>query len=198
MSIHYYRGERVYFRPLEAEDEPLLRRWYNDPDNWRTLGRFLPMNEEAEKAYLEGMYINREKVVLGIATFQDDRLIGVCGLHGLGTASRCAIYGIIVGEPAFQGRGFGSEATRLMVRYGFEELNLNRIELGVMAGNERARRAYERAGFIEEGRRRQAHFRGGRYHDEIAYAVLREDWPSDAPSQEVDYKNRPEVEANVC
>ena len=82
----------------------------------------------------------------------------------------------IVGDREHQSRGFGSEATRLAARLGFDEFNLNRIELSVFANNERAIRAYEGAGFTLEGRFREVYFRGGRYVDVLRYAILRSEW----------------------
>lgn len=176
MCIRYYDGERIYLRPLELTDEPLLRRWVNDPDNWKTLGRYLPVNEPQEREFIEGLYKPGECIALGIVVRQDDRLIGITGLHRVNAANRAASLGLLIGDPAFQSRGFGTEATRLMVRYGFAELNLNRIALTVYASNQRAIRAYRRAGFVEEGRLRQAFYRNGRYHDELCFAMLRSGW----------------------
>ena len=82
---------------------------------------------------------------------------------------------ILIG-PAGQGRGLGSEATRLIVGYGIEELGLHRIELGVFSFNPRARRAYEKAGFVVEGVRREALLWEGERYDDIVMAVLAPDW----------------------
>ncbi|HUU82615.1 MAG TPA: GNAT family protein [Phycisphaerae bacterium] len=176
MCIRYYQGERLYLRPVELADEPLLRRWVNDPANWKTLGRFLPVSEQREREFIEGLYKSAEDLVLGIVARQEDRLIGVGGLSRIHAANRSATFGILIGDPGSQSRGFGTEATRLMLRYGFGELNLNRIALTVFADHQRAIRAYRRAGFVEEGRLRQACYRNGRYHDELCFAILRSEW----------------------
>jgi RimJ/RimL family protein N-acetyltransferase len=82
--------------------------------------------------------------------------------------------------PEFQNRGVGTDTTRVMLRYGFTELNLRRIQLLAFGYNERAIAAYRKAGFREEGRRREATFRGGRYHDEVIMGVLRREWTEPA------------------
>jgi RimJ/RimL family protein N-acetyltransferase len=82
----------------------------------------------------------------------------------------------MIGEVSRQNRGYGTEAVRLLVRYGFEILNLNRIGLSVFANNLRAIRTYQKAGFVHEGCLRQARFHGGRYEDEYRFAILREEW----------------------
>lgn len=184
MCIKYYEGQRIYLRPLELGDEPPLRRWINDPANWKTLNRFLPVNEQREREFIEGLYKSSEKIALGIVVRQDDRLIGVTGFARVNTVNRSGTFGLLIGDRGYQSRGFGTEATRLTVRYGFEELNLNRIALSVYATNERAIRAYRRAGFIQEGCLRQAFYRNGRYHDELCFAILRSEWERQATQED--------------
>jgi RimJ/RimL family protein N-acetyltransferase len=87
---------------------------------------------------------------------------------------RRATFSILIGDQAFWGRGYGTEATRLMVAYGFKRLNLHRIELGVLEANEYAVRAYLKVGFVEEGRARQYAFVNGRYFDSIWMGLLAE------------------------
>jgi RimJ/RimL family protein N-acetyltransferase len=176
MDIVYYEGERIYFRPLELEDEPTLRRWINHPQVWATLARCLPMNGVREREWIEKLYKDQDQIVVGIAAKAGDRLIGSCGLHNVDLVSRAAIFGIMIGDLEYQNSGFGTEATALMLRLGFEQLNLNRIALDVLATNARGIKVYERCGFVLEGRQRQRWFRAGRYVDSLHYAVLREDW----------------------
>lgn len=187
MSVRFYDGEHIYFRPLELSDEPVLRRWFNDPDNWRTLERSYPINELREREYIEKLYKSPEDVSVGIVIREQDRLVGCAGLHGMSIANRAATFGIVIGDREFQSHGFGTEATRLLLRLGFEEYNLNRIQLTVFADNARAVRVYERAGFTLEGRARQAYFRGGRFVDVLQYAILRSEWkPPGATADDAD------------
>jgi RimJ/RimL family protein N-acetyltransferase len=105
-----------------------------------------------------------------------DRLIGTTGLNQIDWRARRAVFGICVGDVDFQSRGYGIEAVRLVLRYGFEELNLNRIALSVFSHNLRAIRCYQKAGFVHEGCLREAWFQGGRYLDEYKFAILRDEW----------------------
>ena len=89
---------------------------------------------------------------------------------------RKAEFGINLGDVAYQNKGFGTEAARLAIRFGFEELNLNRIGLSVFANNTRAIRCYQKAGFVQEGCLRQAFYRSGQFHDEYRFAILRDEW----------------------
>lgn len=83
---------------------------------------------------------------------------------------------IEIGEKECWGRGYGTDALRTLVRFGFEEMNLNRIALDVYDFNERAIASYLKCGFIEEGRRRQDIYKGGRHIDVVMMALLRDDW----------------------
>lgn len=174
--VVYYEGQRIYFRPLELEDEPLLRRWINNPANWRTLLHRPPLNAAREREWIESQGKSHSDYVFGIVVKQGDRPIGTTGLHRIDAVNRSASLGICIGESSFQGRGFGREAVRLALKYGFEELNLNRIELSVFADNWRAIRTYQKVGFVQEGCLRQAHYRNGRYQDEYRFAMLRTEW----------------------
>ncbi len=182
--VVYYEGSRIYFRPLELEDEPHLRRWINDPRVWRTLGHYLPKNAQAERAWIESLYKSETDVVFGVALKENDALVGTTGLHRVNPVSRSAVFGICIGDVSQHNMGFGTEATRLCVQYGFEVLNLNRIELEVLANNFRGIRTYQKAGFQPEGCRRQAMYRNGRYEDVYVFAILRAEY--DASMREPD------------
>ena len=174
--IIYYEGDRIYFRPLEPEDMPLLERWINDPRTWATLGFRLPINSVREREWIDSYAKDPQHVVFGIAVRDGDRLIGTCGLHGMQLPDRKATFGLFIGELDARGNGYGSEAVKLAVRYAFDALNLNRVQLDVFAHNTAGIRAYEKAGFVLEGRRRQAGWRDGTFHDVLHYAVLRAEW----------------------
>ena len=178
--VVYYEGKRIYFRPVELADEALLRRWVNDPRVWRGLMLRQPTNANRERAWIESLGTSTTDYVFGIVVRAEDRLIGTVGLRQLDLAHRKATMGIMIGEPAYHNKGFGTEAVQLILRFGFEELNLNRIALSVFSNNLRAIRCYQKAGFVHEGCLRQAFYRNGQYHDEYRFAVLRDEWPGNA------------------
>ena len=86
--------------------------------------------------------------------------------------NRHAELGVVIGEKAYWGQGYGSDAICTLLRFGFEEMNLHRIYLRVYEDNARGIRAYEKCGFCQEGRLREANFRQGRYHDELVMGIL--------------------------
>jgi len=103
-------------------------------------------------------------------------LIGNCGLFGIDWRVRQAEFGIFIGAKNYWNQGYGTEALKLMIEQGFNNLNLNRIALSVYENNPRAIRSYEKAGLTIEGRQRQAHYDEGQFFDMILMSILRSDW----------------------
>jgi len=169
-------GEQTYLRPIERGDAPLFVAWLNDPEVTQFLKVHLPFNLLYEESFIDKLYQDPDNVVLGIVEKVTDRLIGSTGLQRIDRRNRHANFGIVIGAKEVWGKGHGTEATRLMVRYAFATLNLNRVWLHVYAFNERGIRTYEQVGFKREGVLRQEVFRDGRYWDAITMAVLRDEW----------------------
>lgn len=111
-----------------------------------------------------------------IRTLEDERLIGFIGLGGISWTHGDAWVGIGIGDQQYWGKGYGSEAMRLILGYAFTELNLHRVSLGVFSYNNRAIRAYENCGFRKEGIIRQSFRREGQRWDEITMGILRSEW----------------------
>lgn len=173
-----FEGELVRLAPLRREDIPTYARWFRDYEVQRFLmpGVLIPITDEAETAWYDRASKDEANYHFAVRTLSDDRLLGNCGLFGLEEKNRVATFGIVIGEKDCWGQGYGSDATRLILGFGFLELNLNRIQLEVYHYNHRAIRAYEKVGFVHEGTRRQALYREGSYHDVHVMAILRADW----------------------
>lgn len=173
-------GEGIRLRAIEKSDIPRFVRWLNDPEVTQYLLLSSPLSLAMEEKWFENQLSipPASGQVLAIEVLEgDDWLhIGNTGLHNVDAVSRCAEFGIFIGEKACWNRGFGTSATRLALKHGFENLNLNRIYLHVYENNARAIRAYETAGFVREGVLRQGVFKNGRYLDLIVMATLRSEW----------------------
>jgi len=169
-------GEQVYLRPIELEDRGHLVQWLNHPEIQRLTLRARPLNLDDETDYIQGLRQSQTDIALLIAARTDDTPLGCTGLHQIDWRSRHAAFGITVGPAQHWGKGYGTEATRLMVQYAFDTLNLNRVWLHVLEYNERGIRCYEKVGFKKEGLLRQEHFRDGRYWDTHLLAILRDEW----------------------
>jgi RimJ/RimL family protein N-acetyltransferase len=172
-----FEGQLVRLAPLERGSLPDFTRWLRDYDVQRFLGMLpVPMTDDAEAAWFEEAVKHEGTYTFSIRVLADDRLIGNCGLFGFDWKNRFAEFGILIGEKDAWGHGYGTDAARLILRFGFDELNLNRIWLRVYDFNPRAVRAYEKAGYVHEGTYRQALYREGAYHDIHVMSMLRDEW----------------------
>lgn len=166
-------GERVRLRALRDSDLPTLARWETDPGRMATLSNWVvPPSEAAAKERIAAWCANdKDDVGFAIETLDEPTLIGNLGLFGARTKDRCATVGIALGREHV-GRGYGTDAMRVIVDYGFREMGLHRIQLTVAPYNPAGVRAYEKAGFVQEGRRRDAVWHDGRWYDEIMMSIL--------------------------
>lgn len=176
-------GERVVLRPLARADAPRLVALLADPAVRANLRLAGPVTLAQEEEFIDAVARASDQVVCGVAARDGGRLLGVTGLHHLDDPARQAEFGIFLGGPEEWGKGYGGEATALLVGHGFEVLGLNRIWLHVYADNARGLRAYARVGFRREGVLRQAARRGDRYLDVVAMGILREEWAAGRPSR---------------
>ena len=104
------------------------------------------------------------------------RVIGNSSFFDFDWVARSAEVGIMLGDKTIWNQGYGTEVMTLLLRHGFETLNLNRVFLRVYSENKRAIRTYEKAGFVHEGRMRQAVYKRGTYNDVLFMSVLRDEW----------------------
>jgi len=176
MNNPFRVGTTLYLRPLERSDASTIAPWFNDPEVGRTIAMYRPVSVDAEHEFLADVYKSEYDLVLGIVPKQSDTLIGVTGLHRIDFKNRHASFGINIGRKDEWGKGYGTEATSLMVQYAFEILNLNRVWLLVYENNARGRRAYEKVGFQQEGVLRQERYHDGRYWNAFLMGILREEW----------------------
>jgi len=171
-------GDKIYLRPLERSDAPILQPWFNDPEVTEQLAIRRPVSLDFEDEFLSRLANDEHRVVLGVCAKNGDALIGTVGLEEIDFINRAAQFGICIGVKTEWNRGCGTEATRLMVDYAFGRLNLNRVCLNVYATNARGLRVYEKVGFKKEGVLRQARWQSTAFVDTIVMGVLREEWRS--------------------
>jgi RimJ/RimL family protein N-acetyltransferase len=177
MSIVY--GKRVRLRGAERSDLEKFVAWINDPEVTAGLTLFLPMSSVDEDKWFDSVMQRSQEekpLVIDMKDGTDWRLIGNSSFFGFDWVARSAEVGIMIGEKTIWNQGYGSEVMTLLLRHGFRTLNLNRIYLRVYSENKRAIRAYEKVGFVHEGRMRQAVFKNGSYSDILYMSVLREEW----------------------
>ena len=179
------RSEHIFLRPAERDDVPLFMEWLADAAMSESLGTRAPWSRVAEEAWFDELQATQSKTTWHFVICLRDgaRPIGFCGLHAIDHVNGSAELGIGIGEPSEWDKGYGSEAMRVLLDFGFGELRLHRVSLLVFDSNARAIHVYERVGFRHEGTKREAYFRHGRYHDMLAMAILRSDWEAQERSR---------------
>jgi RimJ/RimL family protein N-acetyltransferase len=172
-------GKRLRLRAIERADVANFYEWVNDPEVTFGLSLYLPMSSLDEERWFEtiGQRDPHERpMAIDVRDGETWRLIGNCVVFGIDWINRCAEVAIMIGDRSAWDKGYGTEAMMLLAKHCFETLNLQRVFLRVYADNLRAQRAYQKAGFVEEGRLRQAVFKRGAYQDAILMSVLRTEW----------------------
>jgi RimJ/RimL family protein N-acetyltransferase len=168
------KGRRVVLRPIEPEHLAVYVRWFTDVEVLEYLGHFRPMNQAQEQAWYERQ--NQDPDSINFAVELDGRHIGGTGLHLHDHKNQSAEVGLFIGEKDLWNQGLGQDILATIVDYGFANLNLHRIYLRVFAENARAIHAYEKVGFVHEGRFREAEWRHGRWHDTVFMSILSQEW----------------------
>lgn len=170
-------GRLVTLRPMTAADGPAVFAAFGDPEVDRLTGTQGSFTREQVEAHYARVADADDRVDYAIvANDEPERLRGEAVLNGIDRENRSASFRIALFDSADFGRGYGSEATRLIVAHGFEALGLHRIELEVYDFNPRAERVYRKAGFRREGVRRDVLLWEGAYRSAIQMSILRPEY----------------------
>ncbi len=170
-------GKLTNLRPLDIEDLERVYKWINDREVTRYLAARYPLSRKDEVKWLEDAPPNSftEGVRLAIET-KDGVHIGNMDLTQVRPEDRKAQMGVMIGEQDYWGSGYGTDAIITLLKFGFHDMNLNRIWLHAFEFNDRAYACYLKCGFQEEGRLRQHYYTEGRYWDSIVMAILRNEF----------------------
>jgi RimJ/RimL family protein N-acetyltransferase len=173
-----FRGKLVRLTAPRVEDAEAFARWSEDASYLRSLdtdyAKPVSAKEFAER--LASDHADPNTVFFPLRTVEDDRLIGFVVLHTIEWNNKAALLAVGIGESAYRGRGYGTDALQLILHYAFYELNMFRVGLDVIANNARAIRAYEKVGFRREGALRSAVLRDGQRYDLVLMGILRDEW----------------------
>jgi RimJ/RimL family protein N-acetyltransferase len=179
MDDSLFDGELVRLAAPDPErDAEVESQWTHDPEYLRLLEAdpVRPLSPGQIKKRYEKAEKEKNQFIFAIRTRADDRLVGFVKLFGIEWNNATGMLTMGIGLPEDRGRGYGSDALRLILRYAFGELNLHRLGVNTFEYNAGAVRFLERAGFVIEVRRRQAIHRDGRRWDALILGLLREDW----------------------
>jgi RimJ/RimL family protein N-acetyltransferase len=175
---HIAESGRVFLRPLEPADAERYHRWRTDAEVASLAGFPAPPSLAQVQRRLADATDKQgqDRYSFLICLLENERPIGEVSLFELDLQHGSAEVGIFIGEKAEWGKGYGTDAVTAIVDFGFGALRLERIWLNVWTENERARRAYEKAGFVHEGTMRHDRYEGGRFTDGHIMSVLRGEW----------------------
>jgi RimJ/RimL family protein N-acetyltransferase len=173
-------GDTVTLGPISRDLVPLMTRWMNDLGAQQRLGFAMPgpFTIEAEEQWYDGVARSNEQVTFLIRERATGAPIGTTGLHGINQRNRSATFGIMIGDPSARGKGYGTEATSLILDFAFSVADLHSIDLTVAEFNLAGQRAYARAGFKECGRFRERIWMFGKWWDEVHMDCLASEFAS--------------------
>jgi len=164
-------GERLYLSPINKDDYEVYTKWLNDPEVGENLGNYsMLLTLDEERKWLEEFSSKNHNY--GMVLHDGDQLIGNIGFVEIDNISRTGIVGLFIGDKEHRNKGYGTEAIKLFLSYGFKTLNLHNIMLHVFSRNERGIACYKKVGFKEIGRRRESKFINGEYYDTVYMDIL--------------------------
>jgi RimJ/RimL family protein N-acetyltransferase len=179
-EINMLKGKLVLLRPVQKSDITYFLKWFNDPEVIQYLEMYLPMTEMSEQKFIEELGTSLATTVaffvIEAINGEQNKPIGSIALGRINAKDHSATFGLAIGDKQYWSRGYGNEAANLIIRYGFEQLNLHRISSSAWSFNERSIRLHLKLGFREEGRRLEAVYKNGAYHHEVMFGLLRQDW----------------------
>ena len=171
------RGKFVTLRAIEEVDLEILHSWANEPDIWYQLGGWhFPLNRNEQRIWFNGLSSNSLNQRFAIET-SDDGLIGIANLVDIDWKNNHAFHGMMIGNKDIRGKGYGVDTIMAMMRYAFEELDLNRLDGSMIEYNEASLNVYlKKCGWKIEGHQREWYFRKNRYWDRINVGVTKNNY----------------------
>lgn len=174
------KGSKIILTAFRDDDLKVLETWYNDISflrNYDMISSF-PMSLYELKPMLEDTKKSTDKFIFAVRNNSSGELVGVTGFENILWNNGTATIYIGIGSTSNRGLGIGKEALNLTIEFGFEELNLHRIQLTVLSYNVPAIKLYEKIGFKKEGTYREFIHRDNKRYDMYLYGILRNEWES--------------------
>ena len=169
-------GQRVYLRILEQSDLPTTQKWISDPEFSKIIGYLPTKSLKQQEQWYDTNLNDNSRYIFAICLRDNHEHIGNVALGRIDYVSRNAMYSIFIYEKDYRSKGYGSEATRLILDFGFKQLNLHKIYLQVSQDNDSAIRMYESLGFVWEGTQREHFYSDGKYVDKYVYSILKREY----------------------
>jgi len=165
-------GQRVCLGPMLNSDAGIIFNWHNTTEVMHLDGLYRPVSQGNFDEWFGSIGRDPSRVVFSIRKQGDLSLIGYVQITNIHPVFRSAEMGIMIGDPENRGKGYGQEALRLCIEFGWRELNLNRLALMIVGDNGVAQAAYRKAGFQVEGVLKRAVFINGKFRDTTVMGLL--------------------------
>jgi len=171
-------GDNIRLTAIKESDFPLIEEWFNNTGFLRYYDMLpaMPKSRKKLEEMIKGYEDSEERCIYAIRVNETGKIIGVAGFDDIIWSNGVATVFIGIGDDDFLGRGFGKEALKLLLDFGFNELNFYRIQLNVISYNITAISLYESLGFQREGTYREFIYRDGKRYDMYLYGLLRGEW----------------------
>ena len=167
-------GSRLYLSPVNVDDAPMYAKWLNDKVVSENIGLDIKMATlESVRKWLNK---NQNNYNFAIVLKENDELIGGCGFKEIDMVHRNGELEIFIGNEENRGQGYGKESIKLLLEYGFNNLNLNNIMFKVYSFNTKAIKVCESLGFKKLGTRHKSHYFKGKFYDEVLMEILKEEY----------------------
>lgn len=168
---------RVYLRALEPEDYLITYEWRKDEEIQNLVGghKYF-VSKEKERQWVLNTITDNSRMVLGICLKENNKLIGTVNIQDIDWINRSARVPILIGDKRYWGSGYASEARILALKFAFEERGMHRVGAVILEHNIASIKQHERLGFVREGVLRDSVYKGGKFHNQIYFGLLKEDF----------------------
>ena len=174
MSIE---GKKIYLRAMELEDMDSYREMINDSSIARNvLGWSFPVSKQEQLKWYEKAVMDKKNLRFTIVLKESNEVVGMVTLSEIDWQNRRASHGIKLSSNCPKRQGIATDAVMTLMKYAFEEMNLNRLDGGRIAYNTASQKLYEKCGWHAEGLKKKALYRNGEYHDQVITGILKEEY----------------------
>lgn len=171
------KEQRIYLRAFEPDDYKTTIAWRNDDEiNTMIVGMKRFVSEAYEAQWTNDSIFHSKDVKLAICLKENGKHIGNVYMAKIDEINQCCAIGILLGNKEYWGKGYGCEALRMAVEYMFDERNMQRIEADVLQSNVASQRMHKKVGFREEGLKRRAIYKNGRFQNLYIFSLLKEEY----------------------
>ncbi|BEI22391.1 GNAT family N-acetyltransferase [Vibrio fluvialis] len=171
------KGQKTNIRAIELQDLERINAWANDLNLWVLLGGWhFPYSTTNTKNWIENINCNDKSNQYFAIANETNEIIGTISLTSIDWKNRGATYGIMIGDARSRGKGYAKDAVDTLIKYVFEELGLVRIESDIIDSNTVSLNFHLKNGWIKEGEKKYADYRGGKWHKKINIAFTLDEY----------------------